>query len=98
MWFPMVTRGSPCSLPYTWEGSEPCGMQSLHCRIAFGPHGRTQRLSRGITTRMACGPERMECEAAIQAFEASMRYRLDGERCCSKATSLRRWSFIAVRW
>jgi hypothetical protein len=40
----------------------------------------------------------MECEAAIQAFEASMRYRLDGERCCSKATSLRRRSFIAVRW
>lgn len=37
---------------------------------------------------MACGPERMECEAAIQAFEASMHYRLDSERCCSKATSL----------
>ncbi|MCW5797008.1 MAG: META domain-containing protein [Nitrospira sp.] len=48
--------------------------------IAFGPRRGELKVSHGISTRMACEPKRMEFEATfIRAFEASTRYRLDGE-------------------
>ncbi len=56
------------------------GCNRYSAGITFGPKAGDVTISRGITTRMACEPRRMDFEAAfIHAFEASIRYRLDGE-------------------
>ncbi len=56
------------------------GCNRYSAGITFGPKTGQVSVSRGISTRMACEPRRMEFEAAfIRAFEASTRYRLDGE-------------------
>lgn len=56
------------------------GCNRYSAAIAFGPRRGELKVSRGITTRMACEPRHMEFEASfIHAFEASTRYRLDGE-------------------
>ena len=57
------------------------GCNRYSAGVTFGPHPGTMSVSRGITTRMTCEPRRMEFETSfVQAFEASTRYRLDGER------------------
>ena len=57
------------------------GCNRYAAAISFGPQAGEVTVSRGMTTRMACETRRMEFEAAfIKAFEASRRYRLDGER------------------
>lgn len=57
------------------------GCNRYAATISFGPKAGDLTVSHGMTTRMACEPRRMEFEAAfIEAFEASRRYRLDGER------------------
>ncbi len=56
------------------------GCNRYAAALTFGPKTGEVSVSHGITTRMACEPKRMEFEAAfIRAFEASVRYRLDGE-------------------
>lgn len=56
------------------------GCNRYSAAIVFGPRAGETKVSKGITTRMACEPRHMEFEASfIQAFEASTRYRLDGE-------------------
>jgi heat shock protein HslJ len=56
------------------------GCNRYSAAVAFGPRRGELKVSPGISTRMACEPRRMEFEAAfIRAFEASTRYRLDGE-------------------
>ena len=60
--------------------SGQAGCNRYAAAITFGPKTGEVSVSHGITTRMACQPKRMEFEAAfIRAFEASTRYRLDGE-------------------
>ena len=57
------------------------GCNRYAAAISFGPQAGEVTVSHGMTTRMACKTRRMEFEAAfIKAFEASRRYRLDGER------------------
>ncbi len=56
------------------------GCNRYSAAIVFGPRAGEVKVSPGMTTRMACEPRRMEFETAfIHAFEASVRYRLDGE-------------------
>lgn len=56
------------------------GCNRYSAALTFGPKAGEVSVSHGISTRMACEPKRMEFEAAfIRAFEASTRYRLDGE-------------------
>ena len=56
------------------------GCNQYSAEITFGPDRGSLKVSRGITTRMACDASRMEFESAfIQAFETSTRYRLEGE-------------------
>jgi heat shock protein HslJ len=56
------------------------GCNHYSAAVVFGPHAGDVKVSPGITTRMACEPRSMEFEASfIRAFEASTRYRLDGE-------------------
>lgn len=56
------------------------GCNRYSAAITFGPRAGETKVSQGITTRMACEPRHMEFEASfIHAFEASTRYRLDGE-------------------
>lgn len=62
----------------TVSGHTGCNRYSAG--ITFGPKAGEVSISHGITTRMACEPKRMEFETTfIRAFEASTRYRLDGE-------------------
>lgn len=56
------------------------GCNRYSAAIVFGPRAGETKVSQGITTRMACEPRHMEFETSfIHAFEASTRYRLDGE-------------------
>lgn len=56
------------------------GCNRYRAAIVFGPARGELKVSQGITTRMACEPRQMEFESSfIRAFEASTRYRLDGE-------------------
>lgn len=57
------------------------GCNRYTAAIVFGPSRGELKVSHGLTTRMACEPRHMKFETSfIQAFEASTRYRLDGER------------------
>lgn len=78
---PYANEGQPVVLAFQ-EGrvSGHAGCNRYSAAISFGPNAGELTVSHGITTRMACEPHRMEFEAAfIKAFEASRRYRLDGE-------------------
>ncbi|MBS0169689.1 MAG: META domain-containing protein [Nitrospira sp.] len=78
---PYTNEGQPVVLAFQ-EGrvSGHAGCNRYSTAISFGPNAGEVTVSHGITTRMACEPRRMEFEAAfIKAFEASSRYRLDGE-------------------
>lgn len=56
------------------------GCNRYAASVSFGAKAGEVTVSHSITTRMACAPRRMEFEAAfLKAFEASTRYRLDGE-------------------
>jgi heat shock protein HslJ len=56
------------------------GCNQYSAEITFGPDRGSLKVSRGVTTRMACEPPRMMFESDfIRAFEASTHYRLDGE-------------------
>lgn len=78
---PFGDDGEPVILAFkdgTVSGHTGCNRYSAG--ITFGPKAGHVSISHGISTRMACEPRRMEFEAAfIRAFEASTRYRLDGE-------------------
>ena len=78
---PHGDNGEPVIL--TFKGgrvSGHAGCNRYSAGIAFGPDRGALKVSRGITTRMACEPQRMDFETTfIQAFEASTRYRLQGE-------------------
>ncbi len=78
---PSADQGQPVVLAFQ-EGrvSGQAGCNRYTAAISFGPDAGEVTVSHGMTTRMACEPRRMEFEAAfIKAFEASRRYRLDGE-------------------
>lgn len=67
--------------------SGQAGCNRYSAGITFGPKAGEVSVSHGIRTRMACEPRRMEFEAAfIRAFEASTRYRLDGESLSFEST------------
>jgi len=78
---PYGDDGEPVILTFkdgTVSGHAGCNRYSAG--ITFGPKAGDVTVSRGVTTRMACEPRRMEFETAfIRAFEGSTRYRLDGE-------------------
>ena len=87
-----LTHWGDRSVPYGDDGepvilsfkdgrvSGHAGCNRYSAAIAFGPHRGELKVSRGITTRMACEPRHMEFGTSfIRAFEASTRYRLDGE-------------------
>lgn len=78
---PHGDNGEPVILTFKdGKAAGHAGCNRYIAGIAFGPHAGEVTVSRGVTTRMACEPKRMEFEAAfIRAFEASVRYRLDGE-------------------
>ena len=97
---PYGDDGDPVILSFK-EGrvSGHAGCNRYRAAIVFGPARGELKVSQGITTRMACEPRHMEFEASfIRAFEASTRYRLDGESCRSKAISLLPWSFTVAPW
>ena len=61
--------------------SSHAGCNRYSAGITFGPQTGEVKIASGMTRRMACEPRRMEFEAAfIRAFEASTRYRVEGER------------------
>jgi|JI10StandDraft_1071094.scaffolds.fasta_scaffold41545_9 heat shock protein HslJ len=97
---PYGDDGEPVILTFkNGRVSGHAGCNRYSAAIVFGPHRGELKVSQGITTRMACEPRHMEFEASfIRAFEASTRYRLDGESCRSKAISLLPWSFTVVPW
>ncbi len=79
---PHGDNGEPVILVFK-EGraSGHVGCNRYSAGITFGPHAGEVKVAPGISTRMACEPRRMEFEAAfIRAFEASTRYRVEGER------------------
>ncbi|CAE6713398.1 MAG: META domain-containing protein [Nitrospira sp.] len=78
---PSADDGQPVVLAFERDRvSGHAGCNRYTAAISFGPSAGEVSVSHGITTRMACEPRRMEFEAAfIKAFEASRRYRLDGE-------------------
>lgn len=64
------------------------GCNRYSAAIVFGPRTGETKVSEGVTTRMACEPRHMKFEALfIRAFEASTRYRLDGERLLFESDS-----------
>lgn len=78
---PSADEGQPVVLAFQ-EGRVTgyAGCNRYAAAVSFGPKTGQVAVSHGITTRMACEPRRMKFEAAfIKAFEASRRYRLDGE-------------------
>jgi heat shock protein HslJ len=78
---PYCNDGAPVILSFK-DGrvSGHAGCNRYSAAIAFGPHRGELKVSPGITTRMSCEPRHMEFETSfIRAFEASTRYRLDGE-------------------
>ncbi|MBP6263776.1 MAG: META domain-containing protein [Nitrospira sp.] len=78
---PYGDDGDPVILSFK-EGrvSGHAGCNRYRAAIVFGPARGELKVSQGITTRMACEPRHMEFETSfIRAFEASTRYRLDGE-------------------
>ncbi len=78
---PYGDDGEPVILSFT-DGtvSGHAGCNRYAAPVTFGPKTGEVTVSHGLTTRMACEPTRMEFEGAfIRAFEASTRYRLDGE-------------------
>lgn len=74
-------EGEPVVLSFKGgKVSGHAGCNQYSAEITFGPDRGSLKVSRGITTRMACDPSHMEFESAfIQAFETSTRYRLEGE-------------------
>ena len=78
---PLGDDGEPVILGFQdGKVSGHTGCNRYSAGITFGPKAGRVSISHGISTRMACEPRRMEFEAAfIRAFEASTRYRLDGE-------------------
>lgn len=78
---PYGDDGEPVILAFRdGKVSGQAGCNRYAAVITFGPKTGEVSVSHGISTRMACVPRRMEFEAAfIRAFEASTRYRLDGE-------------------
>lgn len=78
---PSAAEGQPVVLAFQkGRVSGHAGCNRYAAAISFGPEAGEVTVSHGMTTRMACEPRRMEFEAAfIKAFEASRRYRLDGE-------------------
>jgi heat shock protein HslJ len=78
---PHGDNGDPVTLTFKdGKVSGHAGCNRYSAGIAFGPARGALKVSRGVTTRMACEPSRMEFESAfIHAFEASTRYRLEGE-------------------
>ena len=78
---PHGDNGEPVILTFK-DGrvSGHAGCNQYSAGITFGPDRGSLQVSRGITTRMACEPRRMMFESDfVRAFEASTRYRLDGE-------------------
>ena len=78
---PPGDQGEPVVLSFKGgKVSGHAGCNQYSAEITFGPDRGSLKVSRGITTRMACDPSHMEFESAfIQAFETSTRYRLEGE-------------------
>ncbi|MGC3973963.1 MAG: META domain-containing protein [Nitrospira sp.] len=78
---PYEDAGEPVILSFKdGKVSGHAGCNRYVAGITFGPKTGELSVSQGTTTRMACEPKLMEFEAAfIRAFEASTRYRLDGE-------------------
>jgi len=79
---PHGDNGEPVILAFKdGRASGHAGCNRYSAGVTFGPHAGKVKVLPGISTRMACEPRRMEFEAAfIQAFEASTRYRIEGER------------------
>ncbi|MCC2642552.1 MAG: uncharacterized protein K0S45_2965 [Nitrospira sp.] len=78
---PLGDNGEPVILAFKdGRTSGHAGCNRYAAGVTFGPAAGEVKVSHGMTTRMACEPQRMEFEAAfIRAFEASTRYRLTGE-------------------
>ncbi len=78
---PYGDDGEPVILSFKdGKVSGHAGCNRYRAAIVFGPARGELKVSQGITTRMACEPRQMEFESSfIRAFEASTRYRLDGE-------------------
>ncbi len=87
-----LTHWGDHSVPYGEDGepvilmfkggkvSGHAGCNRYSAAVVFGPRRGDMKVSQGMTTRMACEPRHMEFETSfIRAFEASTRYRLDGE-------------------
>ena len=79
---PHGDNGEPVILAFkAGRASGHAGCNRYAAGVTFGPGAGEVKVSQGMTTRMACEPQRMEFEAAfIRAFEASTGYRLEGER------------------
>ena len=79
---PHGDNGEPVILAFKdGRASGHAGCNRYSAGITFGSHAGDLKVSPGISTRMACEPRRMEFEAAfIRTFEASTRYRVEGER------------------
>lgn len=78
---PYGDDGEPVILAFKdGKVSGHAGCNRYSAGMTFGPAAGQVSVSHGISTRMACEPRRMAFETAfIRAFEASTRYRLDGE-------------------
>lgn len=78
---PYGDDGEPVIL--TFKGGKVSGHSGCNrysAAVPFGPRRGDMKVSQGMTTRMACEPRHMEFETSfVRAFEASTRYRLDGE-------------------
>jgi heat shock protein HslJ len=79
---PHGDNGEPVILKFKdGKVSGHSGCNRYNSRVTFGPGDGQMTVSPGMTTRMACEPRRMEFEAAfIRTFEASIGYRVEGER------------------
>jgi heat shock protein HslJ len=61
--------------------SSRMGCNRYSAGIAFRADAGEVKITRGMATRLACEPRRMEFEAAfIRAFESSTHYHVEGER------------------
>lgn len=79
---PHGDNGEPVILEFKdGRASGHAGCNRYSAGVTFGPAVGELKVSRGMTTRMACEPRRMEFETAfIRAFEASTRYHVEGDR------------------
>lgn len=78
---PLGDDGGPVLLAFKdGQAVGHAGCHRYQAAISFGPRTGEVTVARGTLTPTACEARHLEFEAAfIRAFEASKRYRLDGE-------------------